>query len=32
LTQAVDKVRGKYGFDAVTPASIAELRNRRRKN
>jgi DNA polymerase-4 len=32
LTEAVDKVRGKYGFDAVTPASIAELRNRRRKN
>jgi DNA polymerase-4 len=32
LTEAVDKVRGKYGFDAATPASIAELRNRRRKN
>ena len=31
LTEAVDKVRGKYGFDAVTPGFIAELRNRRRK-
>ena len=31
LTEAVDKVRGKYGFDAVTPGSIAELRNRKKK-
>ena len=31
LTAAVDKVRGKFGFDAVTPGTIAELRARRRK-
>jgi DNA polymerase-4 len=30
LTEAVDKVRGKYGFDAVTPGTIAELRKRKR--
>ena len=29
LTEAVDKVRGKFGFDAVTPGSIFELRRRR---
>jgi DNA polymerase IV len=29
LTVAVDKVRGKFGFDAVTPGSIVELRRRR---
>ena len=32
LTEAVDKVRGKFGFDAVTPGSIFELRRRRPKN
>jgi DNA polymerase IV len=32
LTEAVDKVRGKFGFDAVTPGSIFELRQRRPKN
>jgi DNA polymerase IV len=32
LTEAVDKVRNKYGFDAVTPGSIAELRKRRRRD
>jgi DNA polymerase IV len=31
LTVAVDKVRGKFGFDAVTPGSIVELRRRRPK-
>jgi DNA polymerase-4 len=31
LTAAVDKVRGKFGFNAVTPATILELRQRRRK-
>jgi DNA polymerase IV len=31
LTEAVDKVRNKYGFDAVTPGSITRLRGRRRK-
>jgi DNA polymerase-4 len=31
LTAAVDKVREKFGFDAVTPGMIAELRQRRRK-
>lgn len=31
LTDAVDKVRGKYGFDAVTPGSIAELRRKRKR-
>jgi DNA polymerase IV len=30
LTQAVDKVRGKYGFDAVRPGVILELGTRRR--
>jgi DNA polymerase IV len=30
LTEAVDKVRDKYGFDAVTPAQIADLRRKRR--
>jgi hypothetical protein len=29
LTVAVDKVRGKYGFDAVTPGSLLDLRRRR---
>jgi DNA polymerase IV len=29
LTVAVDKVRGKFGFDAVTPGSILDLRRRR---
>jgi DNA polymerase IV len=32
LTEAVDKVRGKFGFDAVTQGSIFELRRRRPKN
>jgi DNA polymerase-4 len=32
LTEAVDKVRGKFGFDAVTPGSIFELRRRRPKD
>jgi DNA polymerase IV len=32
LTAAVDKVRGKYGFNSVTPATILELRQRRRKS
>lgn len=31
LTVAVDKVRGKYGFDAVTPGSVLDLRRRRPK-
>jgi hypothetical protein len=31
LTEAVDKVREKYGFDAVTQASIADLRRKRTK-
>jgi DNA polymerase IV len=31
LTEAVDKVRGKFGFDAVTQGSIFELRRRRPK-
>ena len=31
LTAAVDKVRGKFGFDAVTSATLLELRQRRRK-
>ena len=31
LTEAVDKVREKYGFDAVTPGSITELRQKRRQ-
>jgi DNA polymerase IV len=31
LTEAVDKVREKFGFDAVTPGSIFELRRRRPK-
>jgi DNA polymerase-4 len=31
LTVAVDKVRGKFGFEAVIPGSIAELRRRRPK-
>jgi DNA polymerase-4 len=29
LTVAVDKVRGKFGFDAVTPGSLLDLRRRR---
>ena len=29
LTEAVDRVRGKFGFDAVTPGSIAGLRRKR---
>jgi DNA polymerase-4 len=32
LTEAVDKVRGKFGFHAVTPGSIFEFRRRRPKN
>jgi DNA polymerase-4 len=32
LTEAVDKVRGRFGFDAMTPGSIFELRRRRPKN
>jgi DNA polymerase IV len=32
LTEAVDKVRGKFGFNAVTPGSIFELRRRRPKH
>jgi DNA polymerase-4 len=32
LTEAVDKVRGRFGFDAVTPGSIFELRRRRPKD
>ena len=32
LTEAVDKVRGKFGFDSVTPGSIFELRRRRPKD
>jgi DNA polymerase-4 len=32
LTEAVDKVRGKFGFDAVTPGSIFQLRRRRPKH
>jgi DNA polymerase-4 len=31
LTEAVDKVREKFGFDAVTPGSIFELRGRRKR-
>jgi DNA polymerase-4 len=31
LTEAVDKVRGKFGFDAVTPGLIVELRQKRPK-
>jgi len=31
LTEAVDKVRGKVGFDSVTSATILELRQRRPK-
>lgn len=31
LTEAVDKVRGKFGFDSVTSATILELRQRRPK-
>jgi DNA polymerase IV len=32
LTEAVDKVRGKFGFDAVAQGSIFELRRRRPKH
>jgi DNA polymerase IV len=32
LTAAVDKVRGKFGFNSVTPATILELRQRRGKS
>jgi DNA polymerase-4 len=32
LTVAVDKVRGKFGFDAVTPGSILEVRRKRRRD
>jgi DNA polymerase-4 len=32
LTAAVDKVRGKFGFDSVTSATILELRQRRPKH
>ena len=32
LTAAVDKVRGKFGFNSVTPATILELRQRRPKH
>ena len=31
LTAAVDKVRGKFGFNSVTPATILELRQSKRK-
>ena len=31
LTAAVDKVRGKFGFDSVTSATVLELRQRRPK-
>ncbi len=31
LTEAVDKVREKFGFNSVTPATILELRQRRPK-
>ncbi|HEX5962249.1 MAG TPA: DNA polymerase IV [Gemmatimonadales bacterium] len=31
LTAAVDKVRGKFGFDSVAPGTIFELRQRRPK-
>lgn len=31
LTAAVDKVRGKFGFNSVTPATILELRQRKPK-
>lgn len=31
LTVAVDKVRSKFGFDAVTPGSVLDLRRRRPK-
>ncbi len=31
LTVAVDKVRNKFGFDAVTPGSVLDLRRRRPK-
>ena len=31
LTEAVDKVRGKFGFNSVTAATILELRQRRGK-
>jgi DNA polymerase-4 len=31
LTEAVDKVRGKFGFDSMTAAMILQLRQRRRK-
>jgi DNA polymerase IV len=31
LTEAVDKVRGKFGFDAVAPGLIADLRRKRQK-
>ena len=31
LTAAVDKVRGKFGFNSVTPATILKLRKRRGK-
>jgi DNA polymerase-4 len=31
LTEAVDKVRGKFGFNSVTSATILELRQRRPK-
>jgi DNA polymerase-4 len=31
LTAAVDKVRGKFGFDSVTPGTLFELRQRRPK-
>jgi hypothetical protein len=30
LTEAVDKVRGKFGFDSVTPGFLMEQRRRRR--
>ncbi len=32
LTAAVDKVREKFGFNAVTPGTIFELRHRRKKH
>ena len=32
LTDAVDRVRDRYGFDAVTPASLLDFRRKRKKD
>ena len=32
LTDAVDRVRDRYGFDAVTPASLLDFRRKKRKD